>query len=262
MRAVSRGRDTSASKTPRSASHKDSESSGKKEEGRPPSRERASSRDKADSRSKSGSATKKNATTSFYSPIPDGPRIWIKKWVDYSNKYGIGYILSNGSAGVYFNDNTKIICNKEGTGFQYIERIDDKEEEKMTEYLFANVLAELTKKNTILQHFRKHLRFDEKFECFESPLTYVKKWITTSHAMIFRLSNKIVQVFFTDRTELMLSSVSKIVVYINKRGDIFSYQLANALDSHNKEMTKRLKYTKDILTNMLNYAPSKAKETG
>ena len=261
LRPMSRGRDISASKTPRSSSHKDSENSGKKDEGRGTSRERASSRDRADSRSKSGSATKKNATTSLYSIIPDGPRIWIKKWVDYSNKYGIGYTLSNGCAGVYFNDNTKIICNKEATGFQYIERIDDNEEEKMSEFLFGSVPNELNKKVTILQHFRKHLNFEEKVECFESPLTYVKKWITTSHAMIFRLSNKIVQVYFTDRSELMLSSASKLVVYINKRGDIFSYQLANAMESNNKEMTKRLKYTKDILTNMLNPAPSRAKET-
>ena len=28
------------------------------------------------------------------------------KWVDYDNKYGIGYELSNGVFGVYFIDNT------------------------------------------------------------------------------------------------------------------------------------------------------------
>ena len=30
-------------------------------------------------------------------------------WVDYSNKYGMGYYLSNGSFGVYFNDCTKTV---------------------------------------------------------------------------------------------------------------------------------------------------------
>ena len=41
-------------------------------------------------------------------------KIWVKKWVDYSSKYGLGYILSNGAAGVFFNDSTKIILDIKG----------------------------------------------------------------------------------------------------------------------------------------------------
>ena len=37
--------------------------------------------------------------------------IYIKKWVEYSSKYGLGYLQSNGSAGVFFNDCTKIILD-------------------------------------------------------------------------------------------------------------------------------------------------------
>jgi polo-like kinase 1 len=40
--------------------------------------------------------------------------IHVKKWVDYSTKYGLGYLLSDGSTGVYFNDSTKIIVDKNG----------------------------------------------------------------------------------------------------------------------------------------------------
>ena len=39
---------------------------------------------------------------------------YVKKWVDYSTKYGLGYLLSNGSTGVYFNDSTKIILEPKG----------------------------------------------------------------------------------------------------------------------------------------------------
>eukprot|EP00826_Nyctotherus_ovalis_P010374 TRINITY_DN12740_c0_g3_i1.p1 TRINITY_DN12740_c0_g3~~TRINITY_DN12740_c0_g3_i1.p1 ORF type:complete len:322 (+),score=99.48 TRINITY_DN12740_c0_g3_i1:403-1368(+) len=35
----------------------------------------------------------------------------IINWVDYSNKYGLGYLMSNGCSGVYFNDSTKIILH-------------------------------------------------------------------------------------------------------------------------------------------------------
>ena len=40
--------------------------------------------------------------------------VYIKKWVDYSKKYGIGYLLSNRSIGVFYNDTTKIIIDPTG----------------------------------------------------------------------------------------------------------------------------------------------------
>lgn len=40
-----------------------------------------------------------------------GNDIWIKNHVDYSSKYGVGYLLSNGASGVFFNDSTKIVLD-------------------------------------------------------------------------------------------------------------------------------------------------------
>ncbi len=37
--------------------------------------------------------------------------IYVKKWVDYSSKYGLGYLLSDGTTGIYFNDSTKMILD-------------------------------------------------------------------------------------------------------------------------------------------------------
>jgi polo-like kinase 1 len=55
------------------------------------------------------------------------PSIWVKKWVDYSQKYGLGYLLSNGAAGVFFNDSTKIILQPDSESFAYLERrVSDK----------------------------------------------------------------------------------------------------------------------------------------
>lgn len=83
-------------------------------------------------------------------------------------------------------------------------------------------------------------------------VVYVKKWMRTRHAIMFRLSNKVVQVNFQDHTEIMLSSETKVVTYVNKRGERSTYPLNSAMESANVEMVKRLKYTKDILTHMLN----------
>ncbi len=40
---------------------------------------------------------------------PIAPTVFITKWIDYTNKYGLSYQLRDGSVGVYFNDGTSII---------------------------------------------------------------------------------------------------------------------------------------------------------
>jgi len=43
------------------------------------------------------------------------PMIWVSKWVDYSDKYGFGYALSDESIGVLFNDVTKLLQLADGS---------------------------------------------------------------------------------------------------------------------------------------------------
>lgn len=76
---------------------------------------------------------------------------------------------------------------------------------------------------------------------------------------MFRLSNKIVQVNFQDHTEILLNSENRLVTYVDKKGVRSTLPLNLALESNNAEMTKRLKYTKDILTHMLNNNTNAAK---
>jgi len=42
------------------------------------------------------------------------PVYWVSRWVDYSDKYGLGYQLCDNSVGVLFNDNTKVILDAAG----------------------------------------------------------------------------------------------------------------------------------------------------
>lgn len=73
----------------------------------------------------------------------------------------------------------------------------------------------------------------------------------TKHAIIFRLSNKIVQVIFFDNTQIILHSEQRAVTYVNKNKERLHFSLSQALKSPNNEMTKRLNYTKQILSHML-----------
>lgn len=42
------------------------------------------------------------------------PMVWVSKWVDYSDKYGFGYQLSDDTIGVIFNDVTKLLLHVDG----------------------------------------------------------------------------------------------------------------------------------------------------
>jgi hypothetical protein len=89
-----------------------------------------------------------------------GPSCWVKKWVDYSSKYGLGYLLSNQATGVFFNDSTKIIIDPNGHTFFYYERKAISQTEKqdvMQTYNLTDYPKDLQKKVTLLQHFRSYL---------------------------------------------------------------------------------------------------------
>lgn len=204
------------------------------------------------------------STTSQISSL-NAPEVWVKKWVDYSSKYGLGYLLSSGSTGVFFNDATKVVLGPAGHRFNYMERKGPEKQDMISSHTLTEYPKELQKKVTLLQHFRSYLEGDIKQETgieeessMKNPV-YVKKWMRTRHAIMFRLSNKIVQVNFQDHTEIILSSETRVVTYVNKKGERTTYPLATAQESTNHEMTKRLKYTKDILTHMLN-TPNKPGE--
>jgi hypothetical protein len=105
--------------------------------------------------------------------------VWVNKWVDYSNKYGLGYLLSNGSAGVYFNDSSKAILSApsssdssiitEDQSWEYIERkhAPGSAAAIATQaagvgerqcYTLSNFPVSLQKKVTLLRHFSSHLQ--------------------------------------------------------------------------------------------------------
>ena len=223
--------------------------------------------------------------------------VWVVKWVDFSSKYGIGYILNNGLIGVYFNDNSKILFNPKENRFTIDERkISDQQELLYTigynEYpdglkkkifLFHNfkkLLEEENKPNKSNEKkrqsmhksgmkekhrsktkgkkenennkdndFNRTVSVSDKFE--EIDYIFVKKWLKTKHAIIFRFSNKVIQVCFKDNTQLIIHPLNQTVTYINKAGEKIKYPINKSLNTPNSEMNKRVKYTKEVLAHMV-----------
>ncbi|CAE7866034.1 plk1 [Symbiodinium microadriaticum] len=200
------------------------------------------------------------------------PDVWVTKWVDYASKYGVGYVLSDGSIGVHFNDSTKIVLVPGGTHFDYVTRRTQEKAEERSTYHWDTYPEELKKKVTLLRHFKNYMMTDvlerkdgasagesslkpaslaAKVTYAPGQVPFVKKWTRNKHAIMFQLSNKTVQVIFFDKTEAVLSSRSHLVTYVDKKGQVQAYPLTNVLDVPSAELAKRLRYTKDILVNLL-----------
>lgn len=69
--------------------------------------------------------------------------VWVKKWVDYSTKYGLGYYLSNEATGVFFNDSTKIVLDPNGHHIDYMERRSSDRQDVGKEYTLTEYPKEL-----------------------------------------------------------------------------------------------------------------------
>ncbi len=129
-------------------------------------------------------------------------------------------------------------------------------------YTLTQYPDSLQKKVTLLKHFRnylieQHKRDDlgdipESNSTLTSSTVFLKKWVRTKHAILFRLSNQTVQVVFYDHTEILLSSEARIVTYVNKRRGRQTYHLEDIMNAvEHKDIKKRLKYAEGILQQLI-----------
>lgn len=203
-----------------------------------------------------------------------GAEKWVTRYVDYTSKYGLGFLFNDGSAGVYFNDSTKVVLQPNSESFIYVDRQKSGEETaKKSElipkyYTLSEHPDSLQKKVTLLKHFRNYLieqqkRDDESVGSVassqgnqivnkESPPVFLKKWVRTNHAILFRLSNQTIQIVFYDHTEILLSSEARIVTYVNKKNKRETYRLEDIMiGADHADIKKRLKYSEGILKQLV-----------
>jgi hypothetical protein len=87
----------------------------------------------------------------------------------------------------------------------------------------------------LLQHFKSYLEGNSKFRPMTFDFTketqparpvdfdnlaYIKKWKRAKKAILLRNSNKVIQVIFSDQSELVLASGSGIVTFVNSKKEI------------------------------------------
>lgn len=175
------------------------------------------------------------------------------------------------SSGVYFNDSTKTVLEASGDTFQYIERkkADGESPRRCEPIVSSHTLSHfpdsLKKKVTLLEHFRNYLLeqqnksgdndglFSTSSKDFSDghEMVYLKKWVRTKHAIFFRLSDQTVQIVFYDHTEILLTSDERHITFVDKNKNRSTYYLTDELVGFKEDIAKRLRYTKEILQQLV-----------
>ncbi|XP_022240033.1 serine/threonine-protein kinase PLK1-like isoform X1 [Limulus polyphemus] len=185
------------------------------------------------------------------------PIFWVSKWVDYTDKYGLGYQLCDNSVGVLFNDSTRIILLADELNVQYIER-DGQE----SYYTLQKFPESLNKKVTLLKYFRNYMN-EHLLKAGESivpregdeliRLPYLRAWFRTRSAIVLHLTNGTLQInFFQDHTKIILCPLMGAVTYIDEKRDFRTFRLKLIEDlGCSRELASRLRYARTMAERLL-----------
>uniref|UniRef100_A0A671PW88 Serine/threonine-protein kinase PLK n=1 Tax=Sinocyclocheilus anshuiensis TaxID=1608454 RepID=A0A671PW88_9TELE len=188
------------------------------------------------------------------------PFIWVTKWVDYSNKYGFGYQLSNQNVGVLFNEGTHLsLCDQRRTvrycltnNKHFSFPADALPEKLQNQKHIVDLMANYMEQNLMEGG---DVNCEDQPPPSSSPL--LLQWIKTDHALVMLFDNRTLQVnFYTDHTKIILcktSDSSYLLTYISKERVSNSYPL-NVLSEWgcSSELRQRLHYVVQLLQHYTN----------
>uniref|UniRef100_A0A4W5Q4F7 Serine/threonine-protein kinase PLK n=1 Tax=Hucho hucho TaxID=62062 RepID=A0A4W5Q4F7_9TELE len=190
--------------------------------------------------------------SSCLSAMPAGePKsfIWVTKWVDYSNKYGFGYQLSNQDIGVLFNEGTHLSL----LVHFLVNWLPIETWTVIVSYQsISNQLAVCSSKwdfNVMFSLFQ-----GGDLHCKDQPPSQpplLLQWVKTDHALVMLFNNGTLQVnFYTDHTKIILckSSDSYLLTYISRERVSYTYLLSMLSEiGCSAELRHRMRYVVQLL---------------
>ncbi|KAI3384445.1 hypothetical protein SNEBB_001280 [Seison nebaliae] len=185
------------------------------------------------------------------------PFLWVAKWVDYSDKYGLGYALCDDSVGVLFNDSTRLILTPDGESLQYIQRNGHE-----LFYSSETFPDSLYKKFVLLKYFKNYMKDNllktgseqERRGNEMARWPYLRHWFRTRSAIILHFSNGTLQLnFFTDHSKIVICPLLGALTYIDSNGKFFTYPM-NAMKDNGVThiLVSRIRYARMMIEKIRN----------
>lgn len=182
------------------------------------------------------------------------PKNCVSRFCDHSDKYGLGYMLIDGTIGACFNDWSRMVMDPHETFVQYWESY-----QTTTPEVMDPVTGSETKKLALIRRFAESLKKTKSMYEIPSkkfnqsqPLKHVKYWMRNDDATLFRMDDRNIQVNFNDRTKLVIFWTTKkmmMVHSIKEQGKLVALTHVNS-QQPNSEEKKRYNMARSMLAAM------------
>lgn len=197
----------------------------------------------------------------------------IIQYFDYTSKFGYVYLISSdfNFLGICFNDfsnliqniSLSMIDNKHKLCYNYF----DKEHKNLFNFDEAGLESYIKQKTTNKELGKKCEIFKQISQKYTNEINnmkplfgnidsmgysiqkviFLKDFMKVQQAVMFRLSNKLVQICFVDSTEIVMSTESADFIFKNKNGEEIFDSIMNGLSSENNDIIKRIKFAKSLM---------------
>lgn len=182
------------------------------------------------------------------------PKNFVSRFCDHSDKYGLGYMLIDGTIGACFNDWSRMVMDPFETFVQYWESY-----QTVTPEVMDPVTGPQTKKLALIRRFAESLKktksmFELPAKKFpqNTPMKHVKYWMRNDDATLFRMDDRNIQVNFNDRIKLIIFWNTKkmmMVHSIREAGKLVALTQVNSQQA-NSEERKRYNVARSMLAAM------------
>ncbi|KAK8895079.1 hypothetical protein M9Y10_023521 [Tritrichomonas musculus] len=182
------------------------------------------------------------------------PKHFVARFCDHSDRYGLGYMLVDGTVGACFNDYSRMVMDPFETFVQYWA-----DYQVTTPEIMDPKTGPEQKKLSLLRRFSESLkRTKSMFELPDhqynqsNPMHHVKYWMRNDDATLFRMEDRNIQVNFNDRTKLLIFWNTKKMIMIHSIKETGKLLTLNDVNNMNpmRDEKKRFNVAKVMLAEM------------
>uniref|UniRef100_A0A8D3BSI3 Serine/threonine-protein kinase PLK n=1 Tax=Scophthalmus maximus TaxID=52904 RepID=A0A8D3BSI3_SCOMX len=178
---------------------------------------------------------------------------WVTKWVDYSNKYGFGYQLSDHTVGVLFNNGTHMSLLPDRKTIHYYAELG-----QCSVFPTCEVPEHFVGQVTVLKYFSHYMEENLMdggdlggMTDAHMPRLYLLQWLKSDRALMMLFNDGTFQVnFYHDHTKIILCCQRDeyMLTYINEDRVSKTFKLSSLLTSGcPTDLRERMVYSLNML---------------
>lgn len=192
---------------------------------------------------------KEHLSTSFH---------WVTKWVDYSNKYGFGYQLSDHTVGVLFNNGAHMSLLPDKKTVHYYAELG-----QCSIFAATEAPEQFISQVTVLKYFSHYMEENlmdggdlPSVTDVCRPRLYLLQWLKSDKALMMLFNDGTFQVnFYHDHTKIIITNQNDeyMLTYINEDRMSTTFRLSTLLMSGgSNDLRNRMEYALNMLLQRCN----------